>query len=98
LEIYNFSDFRVGLSAGHNRSSFYYSSSNSYGIRKDSNSWCKLSGQLHAFEWPYFATKPIWNGHGNVIGCGLVLKPQTNVAIFFTLNGILLGDCSLGIM
>jgi hypothetical protein len=31
------------------------------------------------------------NGTGDVIGCGLVLNPAGKVAIFFTLNGTLLG-------
>jgi hypothetical protein len=29
---------------------------------------------------------------GNIYGCGLLLDPDNQLAIFFTLNGILLGE------
>jgi hypothetical protein len=46
-----------------------------------------LSGKKHDF-----ATKPDWNGPGDVIGCGLQLNASNKLAIFFTFNGILLGQ------
>jgi hypothetical protein len=47
---------------------------------------------VHRFEWPNRAIKPEWNGQGDVIGCGLVLKPANELSMFFTLNGILMGQ------
>jgi hypothetical protein len=44
----------------------------------------------HAFEWPNGAIKPVWSG-SDVVGCGLVLNPHNQLAIFFTVNGILMG-------
>jgi hypothetical protein len=45
---------------------------------------------------PNGAIKPKWSWLGDVIGCGLVLNCQNDVAIFFTLNGILLGEFTHG--
>jgi hypothetical protein len=51
-----------------------------------------LSGKSHPFEWPNEAIKPKWNDQGDVIGCGLLLNPENEVSIFFTGNGILMGQ------
>jgi hypothetical protein len=32
----------------------------------------------------------------NVYGCGLVIDPNDKLAVFFTLNGILMGNFSIG--
>jgi hypothetical protein len=39
-------------------------------------------------------SKPEWKGRGDVVGCGLVFNPGVydGLAIFFTLNGTLLGQ------
>jgi hypothetical protein len=50
-----------------------------------------ISGKKHAFEWPNGAEKPTWNAVGDVFGCGLLLSPENELSIFFTLDGILLG-------
>jgi hypothetical protein len=52
---------------------------------------CWLSGNSHHFEWSDRATKPKWNGPGDILGCGLLMSPKKEVSIFFTGNGILIG-------
>jgi hypothetical protein len=63
---------------------------NSYAI--DGCYFCWLSGKSHHFEWPNGVTKPTWNGRGDVFGCGLLMSPENKLSIFFTGNGILLGQ------
>jgi hypothetical protein len=68
---------------------------NSYGIGDDCDD-CWLSGKRHDFEWPNQAIKPEWNGPaGDVFGCGLLLNPENKLFIFFTGNGILMGQSLL---
>jgi hypothetical protein len=56
---------------------------------------CWLSGTHHCFKWPDGAIKPIFNCMGDVLGCGLLLNPENQLSIFFTGNGILLGQSLL---
>jgi hypothetical protein len=64
---------------------------NSYAIGDScDNFW--LSGKARKVEWPNVAIKPTWNGRGDVIGCGLLLNSATELSIFFTGNGILMGQ------
>jgi hypothetical protein len=56
--------------------------------------YCLLSGKKHLFQWPLRASKPIWTGCEDVFGCGLVLSADDKLAIFFTTNGILMGQLS----
>jgi hypothetical protein len=71
-------------------------------IGRDSNSYaipivghhciaCRLAGERHRFELPEGAIRPDTKENGNVFGCGLVLDSEDKLAIFFTLNGQLLG-------
>jgi hypothetical protein len=69
-------------------------SPNSYGIRYIRD-YCWLNGNLHTFEWPNDAIKPEWKGTGDVYGCGLMLSPENELSIFFTANGILMGQLPL---
>jgi hypothetical protein len=79
LSIGNLSDFSiVGLSP------------NSYAIHGCYDCW--LSKNLHNFEWPNGAIRPTWNGPGDVFGCGLLMSPEKKLSIFFTGNGILMGQ------
>jgi hypothetical protein len=64
---------------------------NSYAMR-DRNDLCWLSGKSHPFEWSNCALKPEWNGIGDVFGCGVSLNPVNELSIFFTGNGILMGQ------
>jgi hypothetical protein len=84
----------VGLSSGNiSDGSFVGGFPNSFAIRYgdyDDQYW--LSGKLHDFEWPNGAIKPKWNGPGDVAGCGLLLNPANEVSLFFTVNGILMGQ------
>jgi hypothetical protein len=63
-------------------------------MQDDKRDYCLLSGHEHFFEWPAGAIKPKWFGYGcrDVYGCGLVLSPDNKLAIFFTTNGILMGQ------
>jgi hypothetical protein len=54
---------------------------------------CWLAGEEHRFEYPEGAIRPRRVDGINVHGCGLVLDPKNKLSIFFTLNGILLGEC-----
>jgi hypothetical protein len=49
------------------------------------------------FEWPEGAIKQRWNVKRpqDVLGCGLLLGAQKKLSIFFTANGILMGQFSL---
>jgi hypothetical protein len=49
-------------------------------------------GGVYYYELPNGVNVvPKWNGRGDVLGCGLLLNPENKVAIFFTMNGMLLG-------
>jgi hypothetical protein len=95
FKIQNFLQFRgycIGLSIRNiPDGSCVANSPNCYAIR-DGDDYCFLAGKVHEFEWPKGTTRPTWNGQGNVAGCGLVLSPDNKLAIFFTLNGILMGQ------
>jgi hypothetical protein len=39
-----------------------------------------------------YANLPEYNGPGDVLGCGLLIDPDNELAIFFTLNGSLMGQ------
>jgi hypothetical protein len=67
--------------------------SNSYG-RWCLNSKFWLPLKKHDIEWSEGVTKPEWDEPeiGDIYGCGLLLSPDNKLAIFFTLNGILLGE------
>jgi hypothetical protein len=55
--------------------------------------WCHLAGEAHIFQLPADgAIQPKLRDDGmDVYGCGLVMDPNDKLAIFFTLNGILIG-------
>jgi hypothetical protein len=62
------------------------------------NDFCYVAGNAHGFEWPNEAIKPEWKkGPGDVIGCGILLNPDKKLAVFFTGNGILMGQFQCGI-
>jgi hypothetical protein len=83
--------FHIGLSDGKEDGTGEFS--DTYGIEIDNrvSDYCHLSGKKHRFKWQKGAIKPEWNNYEDVSGCGILLDPKDNVAIFFTLNGILLG-------
>jgi hypothetical protein len=56
---------------------------------------CWPAGEIHHFELPVGANQPEMKEYGNVYGCGLVLDPDNKLAIFFTLNGQLLGEVEI---
>jgi hypothetical protein len=56
--------------------------------------YCLLSGTRHKFDG---AIGPKWDGHGDIVGCGLVLRADHKLTIFFTNNGILMGQFSFSV-
>jgi hypothetical protein len=52
---------------------------------------CQIAGKRHLFEWPPEAIRPKSKAKGNVYGCGLLLDQYDKLAVFFTLNGTLIG-------
>jgi hypothetical protein len=67
-----------------------------YGSRKGCSCRWQIYGECHPFECFEWAIKPEWKWGppigGNVAGCGLLLNSKNQLAIFGTLNGILLGQ------
>jgi hypothetical protein len=62
---------------------------NSYAFVQLSFTTCcfSLAGEDHQFEF-----RPGMNFGYNVFGCGLLLDPNDKLAIFFTLNGSIIGQ------
>jgi hypothetical protein len=59
---------------------------------------CYLAKTQHHFEWPTDAiSRPEWNGIGDTLGCGVLLNPKNELAIFFTATGMLMGQFCIGI-
>jgi hypothetical protein len=70
---------------------------NSYAILTVLNC-CRLAGEAHLFQLPDGAIKPERKENDtNVYGCGLLMDPNDKLAIFFTLNGTLIGNFILQI-
>jgi hypothetical protein len=88
-----FSDGSIpeGEYVGHCTNSYSITYGFYYDLNKD---YCWISGKKHDIEWPEGVIKPEWNEPkiGDVYGCGLLLSPDNELAIFFTLNGILIGQ------
>jgi hypothetical protein len=90
----------VGLSGAITDDSLIGEYSNSYAIDIGPHRCygCWLAGEYHRFELPEGAIRPKIKEYGNVFGSGLVLNPDNNLAIFFTLNGKLLGKLMLQVL
>jgi hypothetical protein len=69
--------------------------SNSFILTRHFYYRCNLAGETHRFELPEGAIQPQRREYGNVFGCGLLLDPENKLAIFFALNGKLLGELLL---
>jgi hypothetical protein len=65
-------------------------------MQDDKRDYCLLSGICQFFDWPDGSVKPTLYGCEDVFGCGLVLSANKKLAIFFTTNGILMGQFSKG--
>jgi hypothetical protein len=51
-----------------------------------------LTGNNQYSELPVGARPEPLNFQGNVYGCGILIHPDNNVTMFFTFNGLLLGQ------
>jgi hypothetical protein len=88
----NYRGFNVGFSNGSiPEYALFDAAPNSYTIREFTN-FCFLSGKTYHFELPKGAIQPKWKQSNNVAGCGLLLSSTNELSIFFTLNGILMGQ------
>jgi hypothetical protein len=83
--------FYIGLANGHITDNGLVQSSPNYYCFATRGDHCYLSGMQHKFEWPPGAIRPYWNGIGDTLGCGILLNPKNELAIFFTANGIIMG-------
>jgi hypothetical protein len=64
-----------------------FCSTNLYAIARDGGTYGYwLSGKKHKLESPIRAIDA-----GDVVGCGLMLNSKNELAVFFTVNGILCG-------
>jgi hypothetical protein len=85
----------VGLSNGNiQENTLLGSTLETYGIHYDDEflfRFCFIGGKKHPVEWPDGVIVP-WDDQGGVIGCGLLLNPKNELSIFFTINGILMGQ------
>jgi hypothetical protein len=88
-----FRRFWVGLANGEISATGQWTcDSRNYHFFGNGRDYCCASRKKHIFEWQNGTTKPTWNGEGDVVGCGLVLSPDNQLAIFYTGNGILMGQ------
>jgi hypothetical protein len=88
-----FSTFWISLANGEiSAAGQWICNSRNYHFFGNGHDHCYPNTKKHIFEWPNRAIKPKWNGRGDVVGCGLVLSPNNQLAIFFTGNGILMGQ------
>jgi hypothetical protein len=89
-----FSAVRIGLSSGTIPAAEVIGwCRNSYAILDGFQNECYLAGESHSFQLPEGAIRrPEMKEYANTYGCGLVLDPENKFAIFFTLNGQLLGE------
>jgi hypothetical protein len=73
---------------------------NSYAFQTDHYGYsCLFAGEERHFELSEGGIQPIQKrNRNNVYGCGLVLDPEDKLAIFFSLNGKLLGKLMLDIL
>jgi hypothetical protein len=83
----NFRESYIGLSGGH-----YMDHSLIY-FWPTGFDFCYPYGERHQFEWSNDAIRPKRNETGDVYGCGLLLNSRNELAIFFTFNGVLMGQC-----
>jgi hypothetical protein len=67
------------------------STPNAYAL-PELSSLCFVSEKHHIFECPPGTIRPEWELNGNIIGCGLLLYQNDKLAIFFTVNGKLMGQ------
>jgi hypothetical protein len=92
INIY-FRGFKIGLSDRRiPADSSVGRTQNSYSFWHGFNQQYLSGGQQLSFEWPEGAIQPEWNSDGAMIGCGLLLNPKNEWAIFFTAQGILMGN------
>jgi hypothetical protein len=86
----------VGLSSGNiPEHCFVGFVQNSYAIHYEGYGHYWLSGKKHPFEWKNGAIKPAWNDNMHVFGCGILLNSENKLSLFFTRNGILMGQFSV---
>jgi hypothetical protein len=89
-----FREIYVGLSSGNILNGLIVGSQpNSFATREGTDSYF-MPKNIRPFQWPEHAIKPKWNGKkkGNAIGCGLLQNPDKELFVFFTGNGVLLGQ------
>jgi hypothetical protein len=90
---YKFRKFWVGLSNGNfSADGQFICETRNYHYYGNGFDNCSVSGETHTFQWPDGAIKPTWNDEEDVVGCGLLLSPNNKLSIFFTGNGILMGQ------
>src|SRR4051812_47274095 len=87
----NCSGFNIGLSDGSAipAGKRVGECANSYAV--PNLDFCRIAGMEYEHEWPIGAIRPEVNNNGDVDGCGLVMKPNNELSIFFTFNGTLIG-------
>jgi hypothetical protein len=88
-----FFSYKIGLSDGSAKDAWIGEYPNSFAISTGYYyEWC-LAGERRQFELSDEAFRPKLKDNGiNVYGCGLLMDPTDKLAIFFTLNGILMGE------
>jgi hypothetical protein len=95
----NYFRFLVGLSGCKDDSCIRAGGDlNYYAIETGTDHKCFLAGKSRGFQLPADGIRQKHKGSwgNNVYGCGLLVDPNNELAIFFTLNGILMGQFLYG--